>query len=85
MAHDPHVDLAAILGCDVATLRAADAVTVLHPVRRLRGLLDQFGDPQAGDVATLDRCQVDMRVMRHPDTLSNVCSIVKYTRKKSVD
>jgi len=42
MAHDPHVDLAAILGCDVATLGAADAVTVLHPVRRLRGLLDQF-------------------------------------------
>jgi hypothetical protein len=42
MAHDPHADLAAIEGCDVARLGVAELVAVLGPVRRLHGFLASF-------------------------------------------
>jgi Domain of unknown function (DUF222)/HNH endonuclease len=40
MGHDPHRELAAVLACDVATHGVAELVTMLAPLRRLRGLLD---------------------------------------------
>ena len=42
MGHDPHADLAAIQGCNVATLGVAELIAVLGPVRRLHGLLASF-------------------------------------------
>jgi hypothetical protein len=39
---DPHVDLAALLACDVKGLGPADTITNLHRVRRLRGFLDRI-------------------------------------------
>jgi hypothetical protein len=42
MAHDPHADLALLLGCDVATLGTAQAISVLHALRRLNGRLHSF-------------------------------------------
>jgi hypothetical protein len=42
MPHDPHGDLAAIVGCRAAGMGVADLVAMLAPVRRLRGLLDSF-------------------------------------------
>ncbi|HZB40452.1 MAG TPA: DUF222 domain-containing protein [Ilumatobacter sp.] len=41
MAHDPHIDLAALLACDVRSLGPADTITNLGRVRRLRGFLDR--------------------------------------------
>ena len=40
MGCDPHTDLAAVLACDVPTRPVAELVTMLAPLRRLRGLLD---------------------------------------------
>jgi uncharacterized protein DUF222/HNH endonuclease len=40
MGRDPHTDLAAVLGCDVAAGGVAELVGVHASVRRLRGLLD---------------------------------------------
>jgi len=42
MVHDPHADLATVLGCDVTSVSTAELVTVLGPVRRLSGLLAGF-------------------------------------------
>jgi hypothetical protein len=42
MSHDPHLDLAAVLACDVTGLGTAEAVAMHQRVRRLRGLLDGF-------------------------------------------
>jgi hypothetical protein len=42
MAHDPHADLALIVACDVATLGTAQAISVLHALRRLNGRLHSF-------------------------------------------
>ena len=40
MGPDPHSDLAAVLACDVTSRGLADLITVLAPIKRLRGLLD---------------------------------------------
>jgi hypothetical protein len=42
MVHAPHADLAVILGCDVSTLGTAQAISVLHALRRLNGRLHSF-------------------------------------------
>src|SRR6187431_1162342 len=42
MSHDPHLDLAAVLACDVTGLGTAEAVAMHQRVRRLRGLIDGF-------------------------------------------
>ena len=42
VATDPHLDLAALLACDVNGLGPADTITNLHRVRRLRGFLDRI-------------------------------------------
>ena len=40
MGSDPHADLAAVLGCDIASGGLAELVAVLRTAGRLRGLLD---------------------------------------------
>ena len=42
MSHDPHIDLAEVLACDVTVLGTAGAVAMYGPLRRLRGLIDRF-------------------------------------------
>jgi hypothetical protein len=42
VATDPHLDLAALLACDVRRLGTADTITNLGRVRRLRGFLDRM-------------------------------------------
>jgi hypothetical protein len=42
VAHDFHLDLAALLACDVSRLGTADTITNLGRVRRLRGFLDRI-------------------------------------------
>src|SRR4051794_35351020 len=54
MGCDPHTDLAAVLACDVATRGVAELVTMLAPVRRLRGLLDSVEAAINGRLIELD-------------------------------
>src|SRR4029453_11669325 len=59
MGQDLHADLAMIVGCDVAALGTAEAVTMLHCVRRLRGLLDSVEaalSNQLDSLAAQGRC-----------------------------
>ena len=67
MSHDPHLDLAAVLACDVTSLGTAEAIAMLGSCRRLRGLLDRF---EAGVTSRVDELSQQGRSVPAADVLS---------------
>src|SRR5262245_38247616 len=67
MSRDPHLDLAAVLACDVSTLGTAEAIAILGPVRALRGLLDRF---EAGVTTRVNELYAQGRSVPASDVLS---------------
>ena len=66
MARNPHLDLAAMLACDVEALGTAEAAAAAGWVRRLRGLIDRF---DADLTRRVDRLHADGRSAPVSDVL----------------